>query len=635
MLAKCIWKMYQIPSAELDDRDRKSRPSLEDLIAVLEKAVEVVAALPKPRHGQDPILEPHYKIVSITHKLVLRGELPHQKAANILQRQPYAIQGGEHVEISEPEDWEPFVIKTLTHLREKDRSNWQHRIIMRHARILFDETSEDSQHVQAIAAFQVLSKSMLTKTMVMNVWKCDAERPGRHHVYTEQYVRFVVRLLTVLKDRTNFELLLRRLRKKGADYYHFNDLWQFCCVSYLRLIRQAYHVKLAVDDEFKATTPEEFEIIAARVSDWASVPTSTHAALSALLETVELKKLNAGLMKAGAIDDLISDCYTAIYFEIGKSLPGPSVASLLEAREKARLVEEQTASTDAKATNPFSNILNPPSRETPGAEAATAPVESLPGPDKATAAGVAEGSQRPRRAGIRRADIIRKAEQTVLRAQEGPATKPSASATTAAAKSHSRSSLSSSKTPAADEDGVDDDDDGGKNGQDGMGSGGEENEDGEGDIEMRDEDDGDGDEAEAEAEADGDRESSVHDSADDESDLSDVPPEDLLDEDEAQQLMFPNLIRRSMGTSAGRGTGNGPGSGSDADDDEDDEDEDGDDGMDDDGDEAGDDEDEEMEDHEEAGEHEDEAEEAEDEDDEQEDEEEDVRHEDERDGDDL
>ena len=227
MLSKCIWKMYQEPLTNLDHRDRQNRPSLKSLIAILEKAVEVVAALPKPRHSQDPILEPHYKIVSIVHKLVLRKDLQPQEAADILQRQPYAIQGGEHVEINEPEDWEPFVIKTLTHLREKDRSNWQHRIIMRHARILFDENSEDAQHVQAMAAFQVLSKSMLTKTMVMNVWKCDAERPGRHHVYTEQYVRFVVKLLTILKDRTNFELLLRRLRKKGADFYHFNG----CLVS--------------------------------------------------------------------------------------------------------------------------------------------------------------------------------------------------------------------------------------------------------------------------------------------------------------------------------------------------------------------------------------------------------------------
>ncbi len=48
---------------------------------------------------------------------------------------------------------------------------------MRHARIIFDENSEESSVVHALAAFGVLKESMLTKTMVMNVWKCDAERP--------------------------------------------------------------------------------------------------------------------------------------------------------------------------------------------------------------------------------------------------------------------------------------------------------------------------------------------------------------------------------------------------------------------------------------------------------------------------
>ncbi len=549
MLAKCVWKMYQKPYTILDHGDRQTRPTLKDVIAVLEKSVKVVAALPKPRHGQDPILEPHYKIVSIVYKLVSRGDLQAQEAADILQRQPYAIQGGEHYEINEPEDWEPYVIKTLTHLRVKDRSNWQHRIIMRHARILFDEDSEESGYVQAMAAFQILSKSMLTKTMVMNVWKCDAERPGRHHVYTEQYVRFVVKLLTVLKDRTNFELLLRRLRKKGADFYHFNDLWQSCCLAYLRLIRQAYQVKPVLEDEFKVMTVEEFEIIAGRISDWSSDPTSSHATLSALRETVELKKLNAGLMKAGAIDDLISDCYTAMYVEIGKDLPGPPVSALLEEREKARRLEEERLqnASEAKATNPFSNILNPQSRENSGAEAAV----PVAGPDK-TAIG-AEGAQRPRKAGIRRADIIRKAEQTVLRAQEGPS-KPS----TAAAKSRSRSSVSSSKTPAADDgakDNIEDVD---------AGSGADDDE----DVQMKDsgdEQEGEGEAEDAEAELSSAPGGSVHDSAD-ESDLSDVPPEDLLDEDEAQQLMFPNLMRRSVDIGH---AGSGASSGSDADDDED------------------------------------------------------------------
>ncbi|OTB01683.1 hypothetical protein M426DRAFT_212721 [Hypoxylon sp. CI-4A] len=509
MVAKCIWKMYQKPPTSLDHRDRRDRPTMQTVISTLEKAVEVVAALPKPRHGQDPILEPHYKIVSIMHKLVMRGDIGPQEAADILQRQPYAINDGEAVEISESEDWEPYVIKTLGHLREKDRSNWQHRIIMRHARILFDDNSEEQGYVQAMAAFGVLRESMLTKTMVMNVWKCDAERPGRHHVYTEQYVRFVVKLLLVLKDRVNFEALLRRLRKKGADFYHFNELWQSCCANYLRLIRQTYQISPVLEDDFKTISPEEFDIITTRISDWSSDPSSSHPALSALQETVELKKLNAGLMKAGAIDDLISDCYTALYTKLGNTLPGPAVSTIIAEREQARLREEahksDKAALESKSSNPLSSLLNPQSHENSGAEGGTGDAAPTN----------AEGTQRVRKTGIRRADILRKAEQAVLRAQEGP--KPTAK---------SRGSISSGKTPTAEE--VKDDE---ANNEPRSDDGAADE-----DAEMKDE------------EIEGDMSSapgSVHDSADDESDLSDAPPEDVLDEDEAQQLMFPNLIKRS------------------------------------------------------------------------------------------
>ncbi|KAI0866302.1 hypothetical protein F4860DRAFT_134069 [Xylaria cubensis] len=517
MYAKCIWKMYRKPLSALDRNDQRNRPTVQMVVRALERSVEAVSALPKPRHGQDPILEPHYKIVSVIHKLVMLEDLKPQEAADILQRQPYAIDDGERIEMNDLEDWESYIIRTLTQLREKDRSNWQHRIFMRHARILFDENSEESSVVHALAAFSVLKESMLTKTMVMNVWKCDAERPGRHHVYTEQYVRFVVKLLVVLKDRASFEAMLRRLRKKGADYYHFSDLWQTCCLAYLRLIRQAYQISPVLEDEFKSTTPEEFEIITTRINEWCSDPASSHPALSALQEVIELKKLNGGLMKAGAIDDLINDCYTALYFKTGKSLPGPDVATLLEEKEQERIQSEarqlEKDNAENKSLNPFSGILNPQSHENSG-------TEGVPG--DSTPANI-DGAQRPRKTGIRRADVLRKAEQAVLRVQEGP--KP--------ANGKSRSSVSSGKTPAADEhnDGNVD----GDSEEDGDSVRGQI----EGDVEMKD------DEADREMSS---VPGSVHDSADDESDLSDVPPEDLLDEDEAQQLMFPNLMRRSEDT---------------------------------------------------------------------------------------
>ncbi|KAK8062476.1 hypothetical protein PG997_014573 [Apiospora hydei] len=485
MRAKCIWKMYQKPYTTLDHYDRQSRPTVEQLIRALEESVEAVWALPKPRSGTDPILEPHYKIVSVVYKLVARGDLEPQEAADILQRQPFAIKKGAKVEINDTEEWEPFVIETLTHLKDKDKSNWQHRIIMRHARLLFDDKAENPEVLQALSAFQVLQKTMFTKTMVMNVWKCDAERPGRHHVYTEQYVRFMVNLLVTLKDRTNFEALLRRIRKKGGDFYHFNDLWQRCCVAYLRMIRSHYKIQPIIDDVYKNVSQEEFEIIAERITEWSTdANTSDHSAFEALKEAVELKKLNSALMKAGAVDDLIYDSYTAFYFEVGKNLPGPPLETLIKERAEANKAKKGELEKEKKPANPFTALLNPQSVENSGTDAA----------------GLRQQLKKP---------LPDHAEQAVMRAIDGPA-KP--------AREKSRTSVSSSKsrnnsrTPTGEAPGQ-----------------------GDGDVEMKDDDAHEGHESSPSR--------SLHDSADDESDLSDVP-DDILDDEEAA-LLFPGLIRRN------------------------------------------------------------------------------------------
>lgn len=536
MYAKCLWKMYQKPAEELDPKDRCSQPTVEDVVAALERSVQVVTAQQKPR--QDPILEPHYKILSVMHKLVMRKAIGQQEAVDILQRQPFAPQHGEKVTLDDNYDWEAYVIRGLRVLRDKDKSNWQHRLIMRHARILFDpepsntgDTNGDllveidheqdgANLVPAKAAFSVLRENMFTKTMVMNVWKCDAERPGRHHVYTTQYVRYMFRLLSVMNDRTNMEALLRRLRKKGADFYHFNDLWYQCAFTYLTLIRHSYKVPAAADDSFKHLSPEEFDIVAERINEWVTSgpEAQEHPALCALKDSIELKKLNGGLMKSALIDDLIADCYSHLYTEISPELPGPDPAKVVEERHKARDAELQANDLKSALTN---GLLLPPAETNKDAtpvgsgRASAEPAEKHEG-----------GATRSRRSAVvRKPDILRKAEQAVARALDGP---PKAVGKTRLG------SLSGGKnsTPNGEESGMEP-------------AGGV-------DEEMKD-----GDEVGARKGArNGKEESSsppgsIHDSADDESDLSDVPPDY---EDEAlgpppPLLLFPNL-RRSMETGA-------------------------------------------------------------------------------------
>lgn len=616
MVAKCLWKMYQKPPEELDEKNRRRQPSVQAVVDALEKTVEVVSELPKPRHGQDPILEPHYKILSVVHKLVMRGDLTVQEGAKILQRQPYAPDRGREVAVDNMDDWEAYVIRCLRYLRDKDKSNWQHRLIMRHARVLFDEDATDGDsgsYVAAKAAFTVLRESMFTKTMVMNVWKCDAERPGRHHVYTERYIRYVVKLLDVMNDRANLEALLRRIRKKGADFYHFNELWQFCVLTYVKLLRQTFRVPAAEEDVFKSLTQEEFDVVGEKITQWATTADAEgNGALNAMKEAVELKKLNANLMKAGPIDDLITDCYSAIYLHVRPELPEQEGPSRDPTGDDSSQHKDAGPQADEGAeqfkSKLLQGLLSRDSRDQP-----TAVLGALRGAatnsdrdnksERTSAAG--EPAPRVSRAvggggGIRRPNILRKAEQAVqavLRAAEGggsggaPRSGGANGANGATGASKSRvGSISSARnggrTPRGESHGSSD-------------------EDSDGDVEMRDADghagghgsrrrhsaaaaagaasarggDGGGDDNGSEISS---PPGSVHDSADDESDLSDVPAD--YEDDAPPSLLFPNLGRSmdmeesAAASESGAGGGDADSSSSDGGEDDEEEREEGDEG---------------------------------------------------------
>jgi len=84
-----------------------------------------------------------------------------------------------------------------------------------------------------------LTQQMFTKTMAVQVWKPEHERPGRHFVYTTRYTRFFMQLLVQLHDRTNLEALVKRIRKKPAEFYRHSQLWQEMCTTYLKVRPQA------------------------------------------------------------------------------------------------------------------------------------------------------------------------------------------------------------------------------------------------------------------------------------------------------------------------------------------------------------------------------------------------------------
>ncbi|PVI07394.1 transcriptional corepressor of histone-like protein genes [Periconia macrospinosa] len=329
MLAKCLWKMY-CANADAPDPPSVSGPSWQSVIQAIVNAIETLPE--KKERGREPILEPHYKLVSITHKLFQRKVIDHTEGTEILQQTTFA----HNLSSDGADDWERYVLSVLKALRTTDKSSWHHRIIARAAHVIYEESNE----MVVIHGAKHELTQMFTKTMAPQVWKPENERPGRHFVYTSRYTKFLIHLLDKTGDKTNLELLAKRVRRKQTDFFEHSKLWQELCLCYIGLLRRIGKVPENHEDTVLRTLDmDEFTPTAARLEAWCHLPTTQNEILDVLRDVNELKRLNNGLMKAALIDDLQGDTYALLYNTIGPTLQ-PSASELEEKKS-----EEHASST--------------------------------------------------------------------------------------------------------------------------------------------------------------------------------------------------------------------------------------------------------------------------------------------------
>lgn len=322
MLGKCLWKMH---TASDQVRRHAQPPLVEEVLQSFIRAIDVLADTKKDsRDKREPTLEPHYKLVSTVHKLVTRGEISLEEGCEALRHTPYARTTTLPRELGE---WVPYVLTVLKNLRAADKSNWHHRMIARAAHIVYDISGSQRDaapgiHFGPAAAKNELTQQMFTKTMVLQVWRPECERPGRHFVYTARYTRFFTRILEQLKDRQSLEALARRVRRRPHDLFEHNLIWQDICNAYLRLLRDHASMPEGLETStFSNIAHEEFLARKEPLENWMQAQdTGTSAALDVLREVQELKKINQSLMKPGPIDDLIGDTYAYLFNTIGKQL---------------------------------------------------------------------------------------------------------------------------------------------------------------------------------------------------------------------------------------------------------------------------------------------------------------------------
>jgi hypothetical protein len=131
MLGKCLWKLYSVDN---ESTLKGIRPTLQEVVNSFSRAVET---LPNRDSRKDPILEPHYKLVSVVHKSVSKGVIQPKDASELLKVSCYVKK------LSIPEDleqWENHVLLILKTLRNADKSGWHHRMT---ARVSFANDTRD------------------------------------------------------------------------------------------------------------------------------------------------------------------------------------------------------------------------------------------------------------------------------------------------------------------------------------------------------------------------------------------------------------------------------------------------------------------------------------------------------------
>ncbi|OCK79281.1 hypothetical protein K432DRAFT_330482 [Lepidopterella palustris CBS 459.81] len=414
MLGKCLWKMHH---ADEVARGNCKPPGYQEVVDAFVRAIEILPE--KKDNRREPILEPHYKLVSIVHKLVQHKEIEPEVGSEILQNTPYAKNLSTCGDLDR---WEGYILDVLKSLRAADKSGWHHRMTARSAHVIYDDSSEEIY--VAMAAKQELSQQIFTKTMAVQVWKPENERPGRHFVYTSRYTRFFVKLLVQTGDRTNLEALAKRVRKKPHEFFEHSKLWQELCLAYLKLLRRVGKIPEGHEDAvFKSLNHDEFTARSAMLEQWCQQATTQNLILDVLRDVIELKRLNNGLMKSLLIDDLIGDAYAMMYAQIGLTLdPAPQSTKPTQQLQQQPVLPSQPhpASTQLHQHQHPPNVMSLTSMmntqmDGPADAHQRDHYPQMPFPTEHQRAPHTDPTSRPRNKGVGRRELQRKAEAAVTK----------------------------------------------------------------------------------------------------------------------------------------------------------------------------------------------------------------------------
>ena len=292
---------------------------------------------PQNHAEQGLLLEPHYRLLSSTYKFLIKDKITPEDAVNYMSRSPLTKR---HIpDITTRESVITALQASINGLRNADKKHWQHRPVNRLAKIAgelprlgitlpadYDGTKEARAEVETLFTAKGSASNLL------NIWRPEFERPGRHFVYTQRYTAFYIDILFTQRDMEAIKNLMRRMRKAMQNVLHHKDLWDFMCARYLAFNLTEYNIRSADLTKFiDVVETSQFSEIAS-ILEAQDLENTT---LALLRDFYDVRKLNGGLYETNKIDDAIIDCYLMLYDSIPVPEPVPVISDSVPAIPEA------------------------------------------------------------------------------------------------------------------------------------------------------------------------------------------------------------------------------------------------------------------------------------------------------------
>ncbi|KAG4304406.1 hypothetical protein PORY_002116 [Pneumocystis oryctolagi] len=284
---------------------------------VLDQYVRAIKLVPRKNiaSGQAIIIEPDYKLVSSILKYINAGFIDLKTAITYLQETVYNDNISEYEISMTKDDIIEMCLSVLKRIRFADKKHWHHRPVFRCAKILESQSKIQSakDELETLFSIRTFGKA------VINIWRPDFERPGRHFYYAKKYTLYLIKLLEETNDRDGLKILLKRLRKASSSIYHHRYVWDKLCNIYLNLLRRNASIPECPDTVWNIPLVF-FNLIATKFEQFLDNTTLDRYDIDDIRDVLELKKINGGLYDVEIIDQFLIDMYFNMYLSFSKEI---------------------------------------------------------------------------------------------------------------------------------------------------------------------------------------------------------------------------------------------------------------------------------------------------------------------------